>query len=262
MTTSITRRRLARVRLELTNRDWQVIHTLAKVRLATSTHLEDLHCTDITRRRAQDVLRSLAERRLVTRLPRVIGGVRAGSRGHVYALDVAGQRVVDQASGRRPRPPRAVGPAYVDHALALTQTYVDIVQAERRGELGIREYEGEPMCWRSFFGVGGVRATLRPDAYTVLRVDGYEDHWFLEIDRSTESAAVLGRKMEQYLGYMRSGKEQAQHGIYPKVLWLVPDTTRARVVSKVIERQPLTLKSVFLVALQSEAVARLKQGAA
>ena len=260
MTTSITAKQLLRLRSDLTDRDWQIITTLARVRLATSAQLESLCFPDVTRRRAQQRLAILVRRRVLARLPRVIGGVRAGSRGHVYALDVAGQRLADLDRGRRPRPPRPVGAPYVDHVLAVAEVYARVALAERSGAFKVLRFVGEPGAWRSFFGAGGGRATLKPDAYVVLAVDGFEDHWFLEIDLGTESAATLTRKISFYLGYWRSGTEQARHDVFPKVLWLVRDAARVEVLARVIARQPMEARSLFVVALHDAAVDRMLRG--
>ena len=261
MSTSVTTKQLLRLRSDLSDRDWQIIWMLARVRVATSLQLEILYFCDVTRRRAQQRLAVLTRRRVLARMPRVIGGVRAGSRGHVYALDAAGQRLADLARGRRPRRPRPVGRAYLDHALAVTEVYVRVVLAERSDQLRLLHFAGEPGAWRSFHAAGGARVTLAPDAYLVTSVDGFEDHWFLEVDLGTESAATLSRKLATYRGYWQSGTEQAARGVFPKVLWLVPDVQRGRVLSKVIARQPSEPQSLFTVAVYDEAVARLRQGA-
>lgn len=262
MTTFVTARQLLRVRADLTERDWQIIAMLARVRVATSGQLEVLYFAGVTRRRAQQRLAVLVRRRVLARLPRVIGGVRAGSRGHVYALDAAGQRLADLGHGRRPRRPRPVGRAHIDHALAVAEVYVRVVLAERSGELRLLRFAGEPGAWRSFHGAGGARVTLAPDAYLVTSVDGFEDHWFLEVDLGTESAATLSRKLAVYRGYWQSGTEQAARGIFPKVLWLVPDEPRVGVLAKVIARQPAEARSLFVVSRTGDVVARLRQGAA
>ena len=262
MSASVTARQLLRLRCDLTDRDWQIIAMLARVRVATSAQLEILYFSGVSRRRAQQRLAVLTRRRVLARLPRVIGGVRAGSRGHVYALDAAGQRLADLGQGRRPRRPRPVGRAHLDHALAVAEVYVRVVLAERAGELRLLRFAGEPGAWRSFYGAGGVVVTLAPDAYLVTSVDGFEDHWFLELDLGTESAATLARKLAVYRGYWQSGTEQAAREVFPKVLWLVPDESRAGVLAKVISRQPTEAQSLFAVALSEQAVARLRQGAA
>jgi hypothetical protein len=152
---------------------------------------------------------------------------------------------------------------FLDHALAVTEVYIQLVLAERDHQLGVRRFVAEPGAWRTFLGRGGARVTLKPDAYAVVLVDGYEDHWFLEVDRGTESAAALARKFEVYRSYWQSGTEQARHeDLFPRVLWLVPDTARAEVIRQVIRRVPENARGLFEVALLANAVARLKTGAA
>jgi hypothetical protein len=258
----ISTRQLDELRGELTDRDWRIMADLDRVRVATGAQLEALHFADVARRRAQRHLAVLAERRILARLPRTVGGARAGSRGHVYALDVAGRRLVDGVAGRRPQRPRTVGRPYLAHALAITDVYVGLVLAERAEQLRIRRFVGEPGCWRSFFGSGGARAWVKPDAYTVLDVDGFEDHWFVEVDCGTEAVSTLERKFAAYLAYARAGVEQTRHEVFPKVLWLVPDAGRTAVLMRVVERQPREMQRVFAVAITTDAVLRLRQGAA
>ena len=262
MTVAVTSNRLVRLRSQLADRDWQIIATLERVRLATSGQLEALHFPDVSRRRAQQRLAVLTERRVLARLPRVIGGVRAGSRGHVYALDVAGQRLANLDRVSRPRPPRPVGRRYVDHILAVTHIYVSLVLAERAGSLRIVRFDGEPASWRSFYGPGGARLMVNPDAHAVLLVKGAEDHWFFEVDLDTEHAPTLARKCAIYRAYWQSGAEEARTGVFPRVLWLVPDEPRARVLRQVFRRQPDEADMLFDVALAGAVVERVLQGAA
>jgi hypothetical protein len=195
-------------------------------------------------------------------MPRVVGGVRAGSRGHIYALDAAGQRLHSLNGGGQPLRPRPVGALYLDHALAVTEVYVQLVLAERNSELRLERFVGEPACWRTFHGVGGARQTLKADAYSIVRLGEYEDHWFLEVDRGTQTAATLAAKTTVYRRYWQTGTEQARNdGLFPKVIWLVPDEPRAGVMQAVIRRQPAEAQELFAVALLRDAVARMRQGA-
>jgi Replication-relaxation len=179
----------------------------------------------------------------------------------VYGLDVAGQRLVDLNRGRRPRRPRPVGRAHLDHSLAITQVFVDLTAAERARQLAVVQFVGGSAAWRSFHGPGGARVILKPDAYVVVRIGGYEDHWFLEVDLGTEHLPALARRQAVYLGYWQSGIEQAKHEVFPRVLWLVPDQHRADSVAGVIARQPADVRSLFAVSLHAEAVTRMLQGA-
>lgn len=262
MSRFVTSKRLHQLREGLTERDWQIITTLARVRVATAGQLESLHFADVARRRARRRLASLTGRRVLARLPRTVGGPGGGSSGHVYTLDVAGQRLSELAAGRRPGRPWALGAVFLAHSLAVTDVYVRLVLAERQGTLTVIRFSGEPKSWRSFFGPGGGRVVLKPDAHVVLIVDGDEDHWFLEVDLGTESAPTLARKCNVYRSYWQSGADEADGGVFPRVLWLVQDERRAEVVRRVIQRQPDESAQLFDVALSNWVVARMRQGAA
>jgi hypothetical protein len=103
--------------------------------------------------------------------------------------------------------------------------------------------------------------TLKPDAYAVLMVDGYEDHWFFEIDLATEAAPTVARKCAVYRGYWQSGTEQARGGVFPRVLWLAPDERRADVLRGVVTRQPGEAAGLFDVATFDAMMVRLRRGA-
>lgn len=207
------------------------------------------------------MLASLAGRGLITRLPRIVGGVRAGSTGYVYALDVAGLRLV-RPDHERPQRPWSVGRAFLDHSLSVTEFYVQLTEADRTGRLHLAEFTTEPACWRPFHGPGGGRLILKPDAAARLLIGRYEDRWWIEVDRATESRTALTRKCDLYRRYWQTGIEQARAGgVFPKVLWLVPDEHRRAVLVHVIGRQPTFAWPLFAVALQSGAVERLLRGA-
>lgn len=262
MTRYVTSNRLHRLRAELTERDWQVVNTVGRMRVASASQLKALHLADVAHRHAQRTLTSLVRRRVLARLPRMVGGVRGGSAGHIYTLDVAGQHLVGLAAGKRPERPRGVREAFLAHSLAVTDVYVRLVLAERVGALEVRRFSAEPQSWRICYGPGGVRTKLKPDAYVVLAVDGYEDHWFIEVDLGTERAPALGRKCALYRAYWQSGTEEADGGVFPRVLWLVRDERRAEVLREVVRRQPGDAAQLFDVALIDRVVARVLLGAA
>jgi hypothetical protein len=266
MSRSATTKRLLQLRAGLTERDWQIISTLARVRVATAGQLELLHFEGVAKRRVRRRLASLTDRRVVARLPRrigrTIGGPTSGSSGHVYVLDVAGQRLASLADGGRVRRPWALGVAFLDHSLAVTDVYVRLVLAERAGSLRLLRFVGEPGTWRSFLGPGGGRYMLKPDASVVLLVDSRENYWFLEVDLGTEHAPTIGRKCDLYRSYWMSGTEDERTGVFPRVLWLVPDERRAEVIRRVIRRQPDEATALFDVALLRAVVQRVLLGAA
>jgi len=257
----VTSRRLDELVRSLSERELAVIGTLDRVRVATGRQLERSCFPDVTRRQTRSVLTSLADRRLLARLPRVVGGVRAGSGGYVYTLDVAGQRLVrpDQVRRHRPWP---IGMSFLAHSLAVSELFVRLVEAERAGRLRLVSFVTEPACWRSFHGPGGVRTVLKPDAALVARLGRFEDWWFVEVDRGTESRPTLARKFDLYRAFWQSGMEQARIGVFPRVLWLVPDEQRRAALVEIVGRQPGEAWTLFVVTTETQAVDCLLEGAA
>jgi hypothetical protein len=257
----VTSRRMAELQRTLSDRDMAVVTTLARVRVATGRQLGRMCFTDVTRRQMRSVLASLVDKRLLARLPRTVGGVRAGSAGYIYALDVAGQHLT-RRDGRRPHRPWPVGLAFLAHSLAVTETYARAVEAEQAGHLRLVEFVTEPVSWRSFHGPGGARLVVKPDATLTVRVGRFEDRWFVEVDRGTESLPTIARKCEVYRRYWQAGVEQARSGVFPRVLWLVPDVRRRDALVDIVGRQPGEAWTLFAVALFDDSVACLVRGAA
>jgi hypothetical protein len=256
----VTTKRLGALERCLSDRDQAVLATLARVRVASTKQLERLHFADVGARRVRQALAGLEQRRLVARLPRTVGGARAGSAGYVYALDVAGLRLA--RPDRRPGRPWAVGSAFLAHSLAVTELYVRLAEEERAGAARVAAFAGEPACWRSFYGPGGGRLVLKPDAFVVLRLGGFEDRWFVEVDEGTESLPTIARKCETYRRYWTSGTEQARHEVFPRVLWTATTPARARALVRVCGQQPPEAWQLFMVTTHDEAAGRLIGGAA
>lgn len=265
-----TARRLVRLEAQLSERDWAILVTLAKLRLACTRQIERLHFTEASplanARHARRVLAKLADLRLLSRLERRVGGVRAGSAGYVWSLGVAGQQLVTRrgpAGGSKPQTPWTPGRAFLAHRLSITSLYVDLVEAERRGALELVGFDAEPTAWRYFTGPHGTPATLKPDAYLQLGIGEYLDSYFVEVDLATESPQVIARKAAVYRTYWQTGREQARSdGVFPLVVFLVPTAARASLVSEALRRQPDDVRALFQVGLQTEAVELLGSGGA
>jgi len=266
----VTSRVVAELREQVGPRDQAVMATLARVRLATGRQLERVHWTDAAEasrsRQQRRALARLVSLRVLTRLDRRIGGIHAGSSGHVFALDIAGQRLLDHggpAGGARWRTPWTPGSPFVSHVLAVSELYVQLIELTRTESIfALLAFDAEPTCWRSFSGPHGGRITLKPDVFLILATPEYEDRYFIEVDRSTESPRVLARKAEFYRQYWQSGREQAQSDVFPRVLFLVPDETRKAVVVNILERQPQEAWVLYQVGLFAEAMSIFRAGAA
>ncbi|WP_045877253.1 replication-relaxation family protein [Pseudofrankia sp. DC12] len=253
----VTTRQVAALAATITPRERELLATLAVVRVATGAQLVRLHLGDVSARRARGVLAGMVARRLLGRLPRRVGGVRAGSAGFVYTLDVAGQRLMNPERTRWQRP-WPVGTPFLAHSLAVTELYVALREAEAAGLLVVAGFQAEPASWRSFPGVGGGRMVLKPDGRVTLRLGRYEDTWIVEIDRATESLSTIRRKCETYIRYWQSGREGE---VFPRVLWVVPDEGRRDQLLAALSRLPADTWQLFTVALTGDAVPRLIQGA-
>ncbi len=254
----VTSRQVAALAATITPREREIVATVARVRVASGAQLVRLHLGGVSGRQARGVLSSLVARRLLGRLPRRVGGVRAGSAGFVYTLDVAGQRLMapERTRWQRPWP---VGSLFLAHSLAVAELYVSLKEAEAAGQLRLTDFQAEPASWRSFPGPGGGRVVIKPDARARLRLGRYEDTWMVEVDRATESLPTIRRKCELYIRYWQSGREGE---VFPRVLWLVPDEARRGQLLAVLGRLPAHTWQLFTVATFDEAVGRMVQGAA
>jgi hypothetical protein len=186
---------------------------------------------------------------VLARLKRRVGGVRAGSAGYVYALDVVGQRIIDRDQQTRSRRPWTPSAPFIDHALAVTELYVRLVEAGRRGEFELLAFDAEPACWRSFSGPGGERVTLKPDAYVRVGIGDFEELSFVEVDRATESNQAVAIKCDRYRLYWMTGGEQRRTKAFPRVVWLVPDGRRQQQLVDVAGKQPPEAWRLFKVAM-------------
>lgn len=230
------RSRIRRIAGHLTDEDRRVIEVLATVRMASGGQLNRLlwPTTASGARTARRRLHRLSELRVVTRLSRQIGGIKGGSQGYTYALDVAGQRLAQTQHTRTIRRPTP-SHDFIDHTLAVTEVYVRLHEAELRGAIEVVRFDGEPVCWREFTGAAGRRERLKPDCYAAWITPEWEMAAFWEIDRGTEHPGRLARKASQYLRYWRNSPELAAGEFFPSVVWLAHLPTRARVITSVME---------------------------
>ncbi len=255
MTARVRGGRVAVIRASLSDRDLGVLADLSRVRLLSARKIERLHFMDGSSgsrsRRSRRVLKRLHEAGLVVRLQRRVGGVHAGSSGHIYALSSLGQRVIDvpgPAGGVRQRRPWEPSAHFVDHILDVAETYVLLREAEREGQFDLICFDAEPACWRRVFEFGGSSFVLKPDAFVVLGVGEYEQVSFIEIDRGTEHTPTLKRKLAAYVSAYHAGVEQAGGAAFPQVVWIVHDERRAELLRSLVSRLPPPASELFVVS--------------
>lgn len=248
--------RLLVLQEELTERDREVLLFVQRQRLATGLQLQRMFWPgdDGAQRAARRGLGRLADWRVLDRLPRKIGGVRAGSNAFVYCLGPVGHRLLalDGFVGRR-----VAGPSerLIGHTLAITEIVVRLHEAERSGALELIEVQTEPQCHRPFLYGLGARYVVKPDLF--LRVGAgsvHEDRWFVEVDTGSQNAGVLRPKAERYAKHFASGDEQERHGVYPRIIWAVPDTKRAARVNEILGRAAAQTTKLHVVTTQEALV--------
>lgn len=92
-----------------------------------------------------------------------------------------------------------------------------------------------------------------------LATSQYRDHWYLEIDLATESLPVLLRKCQTYEDYRRTGAAQAEYGVFPRVLWLLPTPQRVAQLSEGISKQEQLHPRLFVLATPDALIQTLRE---
>ncbi len=255
---------LVRLRDELSVREIAIVSQVAELRLMSGRQIARVHFADEAHGSAEAASRAcrrslerLAWNRLLIRLERRIGGVRAGSGSFVYALGPVGQRLIGlDGPRRRFREPSA---SFVDHTLAVSELVVELILADRAGRVELLEAQAEPACWRSYSDMSG-RKLLRPDLFVALGIGEYELRHFIEMDRGTEHLPAVLRKCRAYDAYYRSGREQARHEVFPRVLWIAPNERRCHQIATAIGRDGRLNGSLFAATTTDGAVEYLAGG--
>ncbi|MGE5281085.1 MAG: replication-relaxation family protein [Chloroflexota bacterium] len=241
----------------LTEHDYAILRSVSELRFVTGSQLTRMHFAGgfdalASARAARRALLRLTHLGCLERLPRQVGGARAGSAGFVYRLGLAGQRLAVERGWqpkRRTRRSQTPGTSFLAHALQVAELHTLLTEADRSRRVELLELRAEPACWRSYGGVGAKSVVLKPDSYLRLGAGEYEDSYFIEVDMGTEGSRAIERQLQRYLDYAASGVEQAERGVFPKVLWLVPDGQREGVIGAAIGRLPGVVRELFQAAL-------------
>ena len=256
------RRGLERLRDRLADRDLSILRSVEEFRLLTAPQIETLHFIDhatplTAARSARRVLERLTRDRVLARLERRIGGVRAGSASYVYAVGPAGHRLLHDDATRRWREPSET---FVAHTLDVANLVITVMSAARAGKTTLVEYQTEPACWRDFPRPMAGLQTLKPDLFMATATVDAELRWFIEVDLGTESGAAIVRKCRTYHAYWQTGIEQDCHDVFPKVIWIADTTRRAGLINRAIRGARSLHQPLFGVTTNSEAIGLLAGG--
>ena len=95
--------------------------------------------------------------------------------------------------------------------------------------------------------------TLKPDAYAKLVVGNEEEFiFFLELDKDTESLKRIVNQCKKYIQYFNTGIEQRETGIFPQVVWVVPDHKRQTAIENRIQEELNSYWTLFEVITLEE----------
>ena len=252
----------------LSERDWQILLTVRSFRFLTTRHVARQHfgakglaCP--IPRQANHALGRLRDLGLLTNLERRIGGVRAGSSGHIWQITNAANRLLAERHhevAQRVRPSEP-GSTFLEHTLAIAETVISLQEESVVGGVDLTRFELEPECWRTYLARGGVHRTLKPDLGAVTRTPQFEDVWFFEVDRDTETPGRVVHKCLQYQEYRDTGAEQRTLGIFPAVVWVVPNRKRRESLRDRLSRETAIDQSLFLVVQPEEIATLVQRGA-
>ena len=265
----VTKKRLEEIRRELTEKDSAVLEAIHSCRYLTGQQLVRLYFSGDTETRtaafsaAYRCLNRLKDWGLIRSLDRRIGGVRAGSGSYVWALTPAGFRLIqlNSAGQKIHRQYREPSPAFLEHTLLISEAWLQLREICARHSMTLADVQFEPSCWRYYALRLGKQLILKPDMYAVTQSGGYEDHWFIEIDRDTETVARVLEKCERYIHYLHAGEAQKQHGVFPYVVWIVPEVKRKNSITKHIRNQYPRGPDIFIVITPDELESLLVGGA-
>lgn len=218
-------------------RDLDILTSLETFRLLNTRQIQRLHFAEhrsdlAAARAAARVMQRLEGLGVVSSLQRRIGGVRKGSASYIWQLAAAGERFLRATRGQAQRR-RFIEPGltFLNHTLAVNEVAVGLLEAGRDIEgFAVETLTTEPRNWRRYLGPHGDARWLKPDLYVVtVHTDAegeYEEHNFLEIDLGTEHLARIQAKCRIYATYQATGAYQAEHGLFPAVVWLTPNAAR------------------------------------
>jgi hypothetical protein len=236
----------------MTDRDWQLVMEVNRLRIASGDQLERLCFTAVAAGRSRTVTRSrvlarLTHWRVLVPVGRRIGGQAKGSTVQAFALDSVGQRLIRQrqlaeATAVRVRRPGPPGERWLRHTLAVSQLYVELTEQARRSGWHLAEFTAEPGAhWPD--GAGG---WLKPDAYAVLERPGARDHWWIEVDLATESLPTIRGKLQSYLDFQQRGT-RGPGGVMPWVLVATVSAKRRDAIAAVVRALPQAADLVTVV---------------
>ena len=186
-------------------------------------------------------------RRLVDRgylLPverRLVGGSRGGSGQVAYTLGRRGWFLMHEGE------PYRVWRTINYHALAIADTYLELLRLERQGKLSIVGYSNEPDCHATVAG-----NELRPDMFVeVERGGGRRVKVWVEQDMASQGRKIILAKVARYYAAFESGQLEE----FPSIAFVTVDDARASELRWMLESAKPEARRLFRVMTKQSWVA-------
>ena len=232
----------------------RLLALVAAHRFATTTQLARLTALEYASsasalRQTQRHLANLAQQRLLTSLERRVGGWQGGSAVTIWAATTRGQRLVAAEGEEVPRRqrPREVSTTFLDHLLAITEVRTSIEEAVRQEADTEATVALEPECWRTALSPSGQVQVLRPDLAVTITSPAYEDRYLIEVDRATENPGRVIATCWRYQEHQAASSQASDGGVFPLVVWLVPNDRRRHRLERAIAHSTGLLRELFRV---------------
>ncbi|MEW6144122.1 MAG: replication-relaxation family protein [Thermodesulfobacteriota bacterium] len=237
--------RVPEERLELSPRDLEILRSLYTYRFLTSTQLAKMFFS--SKSFADRRLRKLYDHGFLDRIQRP---VTEGKSELLYSLWTEGARVLSkklnmsrQELGWSKSKNRVRG-EFLEHELEVTRFRLTIEEACKNNEgYSLMEWRNKEelkykkgnISYGEKVRERGKNIILIPDAYFVLQTPKGTAHFFLEVDRYTETASkVFKRKMKGYKMYLERGLFRDRFsGKNFRVLIVTTNNTRLKSLIKV-----------------------------
>jgi hypothetical protein len=206
--------------MELSQADAAVVRLVGQFKQLSSVHIQTACFADTSAMTLSRHLNRLVLQKYLARVGRRSTSVQGGSGAYVYQLAPRGWIFV-QRDGRY-WPYRAIDL----HKLHCADIYIDLLNAERGGTLKIIRFGLER----------AVSPVVRADIALALgvietnkRIDLY-----IEVDLGTERPKRIEAKLN---GYWDTYRRTPKDSTFPAVIFVVPDTYRAKQIRTVIAKR-------------------------
>lgn len=208
--------------------------------LVTSSQIRTIEFSqNKARSRSAEVLARLVKVGCLRTLSaRTVGGWAGGSGQHVYQLGPKGWLYLRREGKYTPL--RSIDM----HRLAIVDSYVVTLEAERAGDIRINEVVEEPHCHQVVAGV-----QLTPDLYLnadLLQARTRRRIW-VEVDMGTERRKQITEKLARYRHAYRAWGDERPGQPFPRIVFMAVDEERERELQTIINEMPEQGRMLFTV---------------